>query len=346
MTRVTPTDLTPDLSLADAVTLDDIRAAGARLAGVAHRTPAMTCRALDKALGVSVVLKCENLQRVGAFKFRGAYNAMSLLDEEARRAGVLVYSSGNHAQGIACAAAILGVPATIVMPTNAPSVKRQATEGYLARAPQGSRVVEYDPATQVREELGATIAQERGLTVIPPYDHPDVIAGQGTAALELHEQAADLDEIYVCCGGGGVLSGCAIATRGVRPGCRVIGVEPEAGDDATRSFQTGRLHEVRNPDTIADGARTPRLGRYTFPMVRTHVDEMLTVSDAELARWTLWCMERLRIVVEPTGVLGLAGLARRAGEGLAGDRVGVVLTGGNLDLSAIASLRRLAGETS
>ncbi|MFI4896426.1 MAG: threo-3-hydroxy-L-aspartate ammonia-lyase [Phycisphaerales bacterium JB059] len=345
MARVTPTDLTPDPALADAVTLDDVRDAGKRLAGVARRTPVMTSRALDEALRCSVFLKCENLQRVGAFKFRGAYNALSLLDDDARRAGALVYSSGNHAQGIACAAAILGIPATIVMPSNAPRVKRVATEGYLARAPRGSRVVEYDPATQVREELGASIALERGLTVIPPYDHPHVIAGQGTVALELHQQAAGLDEIYVCCGGGGVLSGCAIATRGVQPGCRVIGVEPEAGDDATRSFRTGRLHEVRNPETIADGARTPRLGRYTFPMVRRHVDEMLTVSDAELARWTLWCMERLRVVVEPTGVLGLAGLARRAGQGLAGARVGVVLTGGNLDLSAIASLRRLAGET-
>ncbi len=342
MTSATPTDITPDLSLASAVTIDDIRAASARLAGVAKRTPVLTSRSVDELIGAEVFLKCENLQRVGAFKFRGAYNALSLLDADARRAGVIAYSSGNHAQGVACAAAQLGVPAVVVMPTNAPRVKRLATEGYLERAPAGSEVVEYDPKTQVREEIGARIAGERGLTIIPPYDHPGVIAGQGTAALELHEQIPNLDELHVCCGGGGLLSGSAIATKAICPGCRVIGVEPEAGDDATRSFETGVLHEVSNPDTIADGARTPRLGRYTFPMVRTHTDEMLSVSDAALARWALLCMERLRIVVEPTGVLGLAGLARRAGEGRAGRRVGVILTGGNLDLSMIPDLRALA----
>lgn len=347
MPACSPTDITPDLTLADAVTIDDIRAASARLDGIAKRTPVMTSRRLDELIGAHVFLKCENLQRVGAFKFRGAYNALSLLRDDARRSGVIAYSSGNHAQGVACAAAVLQVPAVIVMPSNAPRVKRDATEGYLARAPEGSELVEYDPKTQVREEIGARIAEARGLTIVPPYDHPHVIAGQGTAALELHEEIHGLDAIFVPCGGGGLLSGSSIAIRAVNPACTITGVEPEAGDDATMSFRTGRLHEVSNPDTIADGARTPRLGRYTFPMVRSRVDEMLTASDAELARWALFCLERLRLVVEPTGVLGLAGLAQSSNGGNRDRRVGVILTGGNLDLGAIPGLRALAagGET-
>ncbi len=342
MPGATPTDILPDLSLADAVTIEDVRAAASRLEGVSKRTPVLTSRALSEIIGAEVFLKCENLQRVGAFKFRGAYNALSLLDDKARRAGVLAFSSGNHAQGVACAAAALGVAATIVMPSNAPLVKRRATESYLARAPEGSTLVEYDPQTEVREEIGARLAHERGLTIIPPYDHPGVIAGQATAALELHEEIPGLDSLWAPCGGGGLLSGSAIVTRGLRPECRVIGVEPEAGDDATMSFRTGRLHEVSNPGTIADGARTPRLGRYTFPMVRRNVDEMMSVSDAELARWVMFCLERLRIVVEPTGVLGLAGLGRRASAGGVGSRVGVILTGGNLDLAMIPRVEALA----
>lgn len=336
----------PDLSLVDSVTIEDVRAAAARLAGVARRTPVMTSRSLDEVVGASVFVKCENLQRVGAFKFRGAYNALSRLaagetGQGGPVRGVLTYSSGNHAQAVALAASLVGMPAVIVMPDNAPRVKLEATRAYLGRAPDGSEVVVYDHATTVREELGGQIAAERGLTVVPPYDHPDVIAGQGTVALELLEEVGELDWLFVCCGGGGLLSGCAATSKALRPACRVVGVEPEAGDDATRSFRDGVLRTVRNPATIADGARTPYLGRYTFPLVRTHVDEMMTVSDAELRATMALCMERLRVVVEPTGALATAGairLAREGCEGLAGSRIGVVISGGNVDLAAVSGL--------
>lgn len=329
----------PDLSLAGAVTIDDVRAAAGRLAGVARRTPVMTSRSLDEAAGASVFVKCENLQRVGAFKFRGAYNALSRLDDDARRRGVLTYSSGNHAQAVALAASLLGIPAVIVMPDNAPRVKLVATRSYLAGAPEGSEVVLYDPAATVREELGGRIAAERGLSVVPPYDHPAVIAGQGTAALELLEEVGALDALFVCCGGGGLLSGCAVATKAVCPACRVIGVEPELADDATRSFRDGVLRTVRNPPTIADGARTPYLGRYTFAIVRTLVDEMMTVSERELAGAMGMLMERLRLVVEPTGALATAGALRRAREGTLGaSRVGVIISGGNVDLAGVSAL--------
>lgn len=336
--------LPPDMSLVGSVTIDDVRAAAARLEGVARRTPVMTSRGLDASVGASVFVKCENLQRVGAFKFRGAYNALARLVEAeggARTGGVLTYSSGNHAQAVALAASIVGVPAVIVMPDNAPRVKLEATRGYLSRAPEGSEVVVYDHATTVREELGGQIAAERGLTVVPPYDHPDVIAGQGTVALELLEEVGELDWLFVCCGGGGVLSGCAVVGKALRPGCRVVGVEPEAGDDVTRSFRDGLLRSVRNPDTVADGARTPYAGRYTFPLICAHVDEMVTVGDGELLGAMGLLMERLRVVVEPTGALATAGamrLAREGRAGLAGSRVGVVITGGNVDLAAVSGL--------
>ncbi|MFG0244142.1 MAG: threo-3-hydroxy-L-aspartate ammonia-lyase [Phycisphaerales bacterium JB054] len=336
--------LPPDMSLVGSVTIDDVRAAAARLEGVARRTPVMTSRGLDASVGASVFVKCENLQRVGAFKFRGAYNALARLVEAAgggRTGGVLTYSSGNHAQAVALAASIVGVPAVIVMPDNAPRVKLEATRAYLSRAPEGSEVVVYDHATTVREELGGQIAAERGLTVVPPYDHPDVIAGQGTVALELLEEVGELDWLFVCCGGGGVLSGCAVVGKAVRPGCRVVGVEPEAGDDVTRSFRDGVLRSVRNPDTVADGARTPYAGRYTFPLICAHVDEMVTVSDGELLGAMGFLMERLRVVVEPTGALATAGamrLSREGRAGLAGSRVGVVITGGNVDLAAVSGL--------
>ena len=336
--------LPPDMSLVGAVTIDDVRAAAARLEGVARRTPVMTSRSLDEAVGANVFVKCENLQRVGAFKFRGAYNAMAKLGETRgtlRARGVLTYSSGNHAQAVALAASIVGMPAVIVMPDNAPRVKLEATRAYLSYAPEGSEVVVYDHATTVREELGGRLAAERGLTVVPPYDHPDVIAGQGTVALEFFDEVGDLDWLFVCCGGGGLLSGCAVAGKSMRPGCRVAGVEPEAGDDVTRSFREGVLRSVRNPDTVADGARTPYAGRYTFPLICAYVDEMVTVSDAELLRAMGLLMERLRVVVEPTGALATAGAIRLAQEGrggLAGSRVGVVITGGNVDLAALSGL--------
>jgi threonine dehydratase len=313
------------------VGFEDIAAAGRRLAGVAHRTPVVTSRTLDLRTGGRGFLKCENLQRMGAFKFRGAYNALVQLPEPERRRGVVAFSSGNHAQAVALAARLLEIPATIVMPLDAPAPKRRATEGY------GASVVEYDPATQDRAQVASRLREERGLVLVPPFDHRDVIAGQGTAALELFEEAAPLDLLLVPCGGGGLLSGCALAARRLAPGCRVVGVEPEAGDDATRSFRTGTLVSVRNPDTIADGARTPSLGTLTFPIVRACVDEMLTVSDAELLLTLRFVWERLKLVVEPTGALGLAAAFCGKLE-VAGKRYGAILSGGNADIGRIAAL--------
>ena len=308
-----------------AVTFEDVAAAQGRLRGHAHRTPVATSRTLDEALGARVFLKCENLQRMGAFKFRGAYNAVVQLGPDERARGVLAYSSGNHAQAVALACRLLGVPAAVVMPNDAPAAKRAATEGY------GARVVAYDPATERREEIASRLQSESGAVLIPPFDHPHVIAGQGTAAAELFEDAGTMDVLLVPCGGGGLLSGSALAARALSPQCRVIGVEPEAGDDATRSFHQRTLQTVHNPRTIADGARTPSLGRYTFPLVLENVDEMVTVSDADLVEAMRFVWERMKLVVEPTGVLGLA--AARAGRvAVAGKRVGVILSGGNVDL--------------
>jgi threonine dehydratase len=323
----------------------DVQAAADRIRGIAHRTPLSTSRAIDAMAGARVVLKCENLQRVGAFKFRGAYNALSRLDGEKRACGVVAYSSGNHAQAVALAGRLLGVPTVIVMPTDAPPVKIAATRGYLDPAHARSRVVLYDRETTSREELGARLAADEGLTVIPPYDHPDVIAGQGTAAMELFEDAramgVELSQLFVCVGGGGLLSGCAIAARAMAPGCRVIGVEPALADDAARSFRTRTLHTVHNPATIADGARTPSLGRWTFPLVLAHVDDIITVTDDELIAAMRVAWERCKLVVEPTGALGLAGVLRMARErpgAFGGAAVGVVISGGNADLAALAGL--------
>ena len=313
------------------LSFEDVAAAAERLAGVAHRTPVATSRTLDERLAARLFLKCENLQRAGAFKFRGAYNAIARLSPEERRSGVLTYSSGNHAQAIALASRLLGTQATIVMPENAPAAKRAATEGY------GARVVAYDPGKEKREEVAERLRQQGEPVLIPPYDHEDVIAGQGTAALELLEDVGELDLLLVPCGGGGLLSGSALAARRLRPRCRVVGVEPETADDATRSFRTGVLHTVSNPETIADGARTPSLGRLTFPLVRAHVDDMITVSDDDLVRAMRFVWERMKLVVEPTGVLGLAA-AFRGRVDVAGKRVGVVLSGGNVDLVWAAEL--------
>jgi threonine dehydratase len=309
----------------------DVAAAAARLASVAHRTPVLTSRTVDERTGAQVFFKCENFQRMGAFKFRGAYNALAQLSDDAKRRGVLTYSSGNHAQAIALAGRLLGIRATIVMPDDAPAVKLAATRGY------GGEVITYDKRATTREALGTAIARERGLTVIPPYDHPHVVAGQGTAAKELIEEAGALDWLFVCCGGGGLLSGCAIAAAQLAPGCKVVGVEPEAGDDATRSFRTKTLQSVHNPDTIADGARTPSLGKVTFPLVLAYVHDMLTVSDPELLDAMLYLWERMKIVVEPTGALAAAGLFKGAHD-TRGQRVGVVISGGNVDLKAICRL--------
>ena len=315
------------------VTYAEVAAASGRLAGHAHRTPVMTSRTVDERTGARVHFKCENFQRMGAFKFRGAYNALAQLSVEARRRGVLAYSSGNHAQAVALAGRELGARVTIVMPQDAPRVKVEATRGY------GAEVVLYDKHTASREELSASIAAERGLAVIPPFDHPHVVAGQGTAAKELIEDAGALDYLFVPCGGGGLISGCALAAAALSPGCRVIGIEPAAGDDATRSFRSKTLQSCHNPDTIADGARTHSLGAVTFPLVLALVHDMSTVSDPELIAAMRYLWERMKIVVEPTGALGAAGLFER-GFPVAGKRVGVVLSGGNVDLELIGSLLR------
>ncbi len=311
------------------VVFDDVLAAAQRIKGMAHRTPVATSRLLDAACGNQMYLKCENLQRMGAFKFRGAYNAISRLSDAEKKRGIIAYSSGNHAQAVALVCQILGLQATIVMPANAPRLKLEATRGY------GANVVLYDQATSSREEIARALAAEHGYSVIPPYDHPHIIAGQGTAALELFEETGPLDYLFVPCGGGGLLSGSAIAAKGLAPHCRVIGVEPTAGDDATRSFHSGILHTVHNPATIADGARTPSLGQYTFPLVRQYVDDMLAIPDADLVAAMQFLWTRLKLIVEPTGVLGLAAAFNHR-YAVEGKRVGVILSGGNVDIQAAA----------
>ena len=315
------------------VTYEDVAAAASRLRGVAHRTPVLTSSTVDEQTGARVFFKCENFQRAGAFKFRGAYNALSRLTGEQRARGVLTYSSGNHAQAIALAGRLLGAPVTIVMPSDAPAVKVAATRGY------GGEVVLYDRSGPTREEIGARLATERGLILIPPYDHADVVAGQGTVAMELIEEVGPLDVLLVPCGGGGLLSGCGIAARALAPDCRVVGVEPEKADDATRSFRTRVLHTVTNPDTIADGARTPSLGKLTFPLVLQYVDDMVTVSDDSIVSATLFLWNRLKTVVEPTGALAAAALFDGA-VAATSLKVGVILSGGNVDFDGVLARSR------
>ena len=290
----------------------------------AHVTPVMTSQTLDRKAGATVFLKCENYQRVGAFKFRGAYNAMARLDEEDRRRGVVTHSSGNHAQAIALVGQLLDVRNTIVMPRDAPATKRAATEAY------GASIVEYDPAERTREKISQDLERKHGFKLIPPYDHIDIVAGQGTAALELFSQVDSLDMLLVPCGGGGLLSGSAIAAKGLNSDCRVIGIEPELADDATRSFQTGKLHRVNNPPTIADGTRTPSLGeKVTFPLVLKYVDDMQTVSEAAIIHAVQFLFYRMKMVVEPSGALGVAALL--SGSVKPRGRVGVIISGGNID---------------
>ena len=317
-------------------TFADVQDAARQLAGVAHRTPVVTSRTLNDRTNAEVYFKCENLQRGGAFKFRGAYNTLSRLSRDQQRRGVLTFSSGNHAQAVALAGRLLAIPRAIVMPSDAPAVKRQATEEY------GGEVVLYDRERDDREAIGRRIAGERGLTVVPPYDHADVIAGQGTAAAELFEETGPLDILFVPCGGGGLLSGSGIAARALAPRCRVIGVEPAAGDDATRSFLTKELQTVHNPQTVADGARTPSLGSLTFPLVLEYVSDMTTVDDATLLQTMFLLWERLKLVVEPTGALGAAAMLHGAFP-IAGARVGVILTGGNVDFSQVGQWRSSLG---
>ena len=307
-----------------------IEEARRRLAGHAHITPVATSRTLNERLGLEVYFKCENLQRIGAFKFRGAYNAMAQLPPGARAKGVLTFSSGNHAQAVALVGRLLQIPATVVMPADAPEVKRQATAGY------GATIIPYDPANQSRERLAESLQEEQGLTLIPPFDHPDIIAGQGTAALELMEAYPDIDTLLVPCGGGGLLSGSAIAAKGVNPACRVIGVEPETADDGARSFESGRLQRIENPDTIADGTRTPSLGQLTFQLIREHAAAMETVSEGAIAKAVRFLFYRMKLVVEPSGALGLARLQQDPP--LTGRKIGVILSGGNIDGDVMAAI--------
>ncbi|EMH2960158.1 threo-3-hydroxy-L-aspartate ammonia-lyase [Burkholderia multivorans] len=310
---------------------DDVAAAAARIAGHAHRTPVITSRTVDDALGAQVFFKCENLQRMGAFKFRGAFNALSRFDAEQRRRGVVAFSSGNHAQAIALSARMLGIPATIVMPQDAPAAKIAATRGY------GATVVTYDRYTEDREQIGRELAERDGLTLIPPYDHPDVIAGQGTAAMELFDEVGPLDAVFTPLGGGGLLSGTALATRALSPNARLYGVEPEAGNDGQQSFRSGAIVHIDTPRTIADGAQTQHLGNITFPIIRRDVDDILTATDEELVECMRLFASRMKIVVEPTGCLSFAG-ARRMKDELKGKRVGIVISGGNVDLDAFSAL--------
>ena len=314
------------------VTFDDVARAQERIKGVAHRTPVLTSATIDERTGAKVFFKPENLQRMGAFKIRGGYNALAQLSADEKKRGVVAFSSGNHAQAVALAGKLLGVPATIVMPTNAPKVKLEATRGY------GAEVVMYDASNEDRQKIAEKLASERGLTVIPPFDHPHILAGQGTAAKELIEDAGPLDVLLVPCGGGGLLSGCAIAAKHLSPRCRVIGVEPAAGDDGQRAFRTGKLVTIGLPDTIADGARTMSLGKITFALIQKHVDDMLTVTDAELLKSMFFLWERMKIVVEPTGALAAAALLENKIDAK-GKRVGIVLSGGNVDMKAISALR-------
>ncbi|MBD1925751.1 threo-3-hydroxy-L-aspartate ammonia-lyase [Trichocoleus sp. FACHB-90] len=310
------------------VTIADVEAAAVRLGGIAHRTPVLTSKTVNQRTNSQVFFKCENFQRTGSFKFRGAYNAMAQLSKAQKQSGVLTYSSGNHAQAIALAGQLLGIRTTIIMPDDAPAVKQAATRGY------GAEVILYNRQETTREALAKDMVSDRHLTLIPPYDHPHVIAGQGTTALELIQEVG-LDLVLVCCGGGGLLSGCAIAIKAFSPNCRVIGVEPERADDATRSFHTKTLHTVTNPDTMADGARTPSLGKITFPLVLHYVDDMVTVSEEAIRSAMLFLWLRLKIVVEPTGALAAAALL----SGVVKDaKIGVIITGGNVDMTQIGNI--------
>jgi len=314
----------------------DVEQAARRIDGAAHRTPVLSSRTADAIADASLFFKCENFQRMGAFKFRGAYNAIARFTDAQRQAGVLTYSSGNHAQAIALSAKLAGIRAAIIMPNDAPALKVQATRGY------GGEVIFYDRYTENREEIGQRLAQERGMTLIPPYDHPDVIAGQGTAAKELFDEAGELDVLLVPLGGGGLLAGCALAASKLSPDCKVIGVEPEAGNDGQQSLRSGAIVDIGVPQTIADGAQTSHLGRHNFAVIQRLVDDIVTVSDAQLVATMKFFAERMKMIVEPTGCLAAAaalqGVYPAGGEPLAGKKVGILISGGNVDLGRFASL--------
>ena len=307
------------------VTFADIQAAAARLAGVANRTPVVTSRTFDARAGAQVFFKCENLQRGGAFKFRGAYNTICQLSEEQRRRGVVSFSSGNHAQGVALAARLLGTPAVIVMPNDAPAVKLAATRGY------GAEVVLYDRAEQKREAIARQLAEERGLALVPPFDHPHIIAGQGTAALELLTDVPDLDALIVPIGGGGLISGCSIAAHALRSGIRVIGVEPDTANDSYLSLQKGERVSTPQSHSIADGLLPTAPGEITFTIMQQHLESIVLVSDEQMVEAVRFLLTRMKILVEPSGAAPAAALMSGAVPGVTGRKVGVVLSGGNID---------------
>ena len=311
------------------VTYAEVAAAATRIEGAAHRTPVLTSATANALTGASLFFKPENLQRMGAFKFRGAYNAIAMLSADERKRGVLAFSSGNHAQAIALAGRLQNVSATIVMPSDAPAIKLAATRGY------GAGVITYERKTEDREALAKRIAAERGLALIPPFDHAGVIAGQGTAAKELIEDTGPLDYLFVCVGGGGLISGCALAAHALSPGCKVIGVEPEAGNDVQQSLRKGEIVSITVPNTIADGAQTTHAGQLTFAIMCALVADVLTVSDAQLIEAMRFFVARMKIVVEPTGCLAAAAVFGKQLD-LTGKRVGIILSGGNVDPAALA----------
>ncbi len=312
-------------------TFDDVKAAALRLKGHAHRTPVMTSATADALLGAQIFFKCENFQRMGAFKFRGAFNAMSMLSEAQQRAGVVCFSSGNHAQAVALSGKLLGIATAILMPKDAPPLKIEATRNY------GGEVILFDRFSDDREALAHALATERGMTLIPPYNHVDVIAGQGTATMELIEDVGKLDFLVVCTGGGGLLAGSALSARALSPQCKVYGVEPEAGNDVQQSFAKGEIVTIATPKTIADGAQTQSVGSITFPMIQSCVDGIVTATDAQLVEGMKFFAERMKMLVEPTGALSFAA-ARHAGLPITGKRVGVIVSGGNVDLQRFAEL--------
>lgn len=312
-------------------TFADVVAAAERLQGVAHRTPVLRSTTANELLGAELFFKCENLQRMGAFKFRGGYNTLAQFSPEQKKRGVLAFSSGNHAQAIALSARLLGMPAAIVMPEDAPAAKLAATRGY------GAEVITYDRFTEDREAISQRIASERGMTLVPPFNHPHVIAGQGTAAMELLQDVPDLDYLFVPLGGGGLLSGSLLSAKALAPNCKVYGVEPEAGNDAQQSLRKGEIVKIATPKTIADGAQTQALSDTTFAIIRRDVTHILTANDDQLIESMRFYAERMKIVVEPTGALSLAG-ARHGGIDLKGKRVGFIISGGNVDLASYGAL--------
>ena len=312
-------------------TFDDVLAAAARLEGVAHKTPVLRSRTLDDRLQAEVYVKCENLQRMGAFKFRGGFNALAKLSETQRSAGVVAYSSGNHAQAVALSAQILQIPATIFMPHDASPAKLAATQGY------GAKVIGYDRYSEDASALATALSHSQGLTFIPPFDHPDVLSGQGTAALELFKEVGKLDALFVCLGGGGLLSGSALAAKALSPSCQLVGVEPEAGNDVQQSFRKGERVKIATPVTIADGAQTPMVGAITFEIIKALVDYIHTVTDAQLVESMRFYAERMKMIVEPTGCLSLAA-AIQAGDSLKGKKVGLIVSGGNIDMARFSQL--------